>query len=55
MLQIRCTSISKASVSFPFEKICLTTFPSLVTVASNLSDNALTTETPTPCNPPENW
>ena len=28
-------------------------FPSLSIVNSNHSDNALTTETPTPCNPPE--
>ena len=26
-----------------------------LTVTSRYSDKAFTTETPTPCNPPENW
>jgi len=29
--------------------------PSRVTVTSSRSDNALVTDTPTPCSPPENW
>ena len=30
-------------------------FPSLKILSSRFSDNALTTETPTPCNPPETF
>ncbi len=37
----------------PREKDCFHSKPSRQTVTSRMSDRALTTETPTPCRPPE--
>ena len=38
---------------FPFLNVIKYSFPSLKILNSNFSDKALTTETPTPCNPPD--
>ena len=43
----------KADFAFPFLNSIKYFFPSLLISNSNFSDNALTTDTPTPCNPPE--
>ena len=43
----------KSHKIFPLEYFCCHTCPSLVTVTSQYSDNALTTEAPTPWRPPD--
>ena len=42
------------SMTLPSAKVKVEICPSRQTVTSNLLDNALVTETPTPCKPPEN-
>ena len=43
----------KGALASPFLNSTKYFFPSLLISNSNFSDNAFTTETPTPCNPPE--
>ena len=43
----------KGLIAFPFANSIKYSLPSLNIVNSNFSDKAFTTETPTPCKPPE--
>ena len=47
------TNFFKGFNEFPSLNLISYSFPSLKIFNSNFSDNALTTETPTPCNPPD--
>ena len=42
-------------VTLPREKAIVHVEPSRRTVASSFSESAFTTDTPTPCRPPEIW
>ncbi len=46
-------SFSSPPVGLPREKLCFHSNPSRQTRTSTREDRALTTETPTPCRPPE--
>ena len=46
-------SFLRGLTEFPSLNSLSYSFPSLYFLRSSFSDNALTTETPTPCNPPE--
>ena len=43
----------KGEIASPFLNAIKYTFPSLSIVSSNFSDKAFTTDTPTPCRPPD--
>ena len=45
--------LDKGLIAFPFSNSIKYSLPSLNIVNSNFSDKAFTTETPTPCKPPE--
>ena len=45
--------ILRGVLTAPFSKNILWILPSLLIINSNFSDNAFTTETPTPCKPPD--